>query len=243
MPEWLTSIARLAGKVSPNLPFPSSSLGKHGHDASIFQPLSREKSRTFPRPAHPCLQSSHPAEGYAARRGSQAGSALAVREGRRPSPEGPAENGLPPATRGKRQGIGPPCRFTPRTARRMCLCGTQGGWLGGCVGIVRRDGSSPERRQTPFRRQGPQGEVLRGEKSDRPIPETGGRHPRIAAFAEGPESQAKTAERGAERCHIYFFIRGSFQRPVRYSQKTHGRKIRRVDSGIGRAFCVAQPVS
>jgi hypothetical protein len=49
--------------------------------------------------------------GYAARRGSRAGSALAVREGRAPSPQGPAENGLPPATRGKRQGIGPPLSF------------------------------------------------------------------------------------------------------------------------------------
>jgi len=109
--------------------------------------------------------------------------------------------------------------------RAGCACAAhKGAGSGGCVGIVRRDDSSPERRQTPFRRQGPQGEVLHGEKPERPIPETGGRHPRITAFAEGPESQAKTAERGAERCHLYFFIRGSFQRPVLCLPKPTGAK-------------------
>ena len=42
------------------------------------------------------------------------------------------------------------------------------------------------------------------------------------AKAEGPKSRAKTAERGAERCHIYFYLRGSFQRPVRSSGRARG---------------------
>ncbi|AOF88748.1 hypothetical protein BSY16_3785 [Sinorhizobium sp. RAC02] len=109
--------------------FRAAVLANTGMPLRFCQPLSGEKSRTFPHPANPCLQSCHPARGYAARRGSQAGSALSVREGREPSPEGPAENGLPPATRGKRQGIGQTLSFHARTARRMCLCGTQGGWV------------------------------------------------------------------------------------------------------------------
>ncbi|AOF89982.1 hypothetical protein BSY16_2946 [Sinorhizobium sp. RAC02] len=185
----------------------------------------------------------HPARGYAARRGSQAGSVLAVREGREPSPEGPAENGLPPATRGKRQGIGPTLSFHAangapdvpvRHARRLGLADASASSAG--MAAVRKG-------QTPFRPQCPQGEVLRDEKSERPIPETGGRHPPAPAFAEGSGSQAKTAERGAERCHIHSLLRGSFQRPVRCSLKPHGRRFRRVDVGIGRARRTGQPSS
>jgi hypothetical protein len=82
-----------------------------GYARRDFSTAFRERRCCFPHPAKPCLQSSHPATGYAARRGSRAGSALVVREGRAPSSQGPAENGLPPATRGKRQGIGPPLSF------------------------------------------------------------------------------------------------------------------------------------
>ena len=39
--------------------------------------------------------------------------------------------------------------------------------------------------------------------------------PSSPAFAERPESRAKTAERGAGRCHLTLFTRGSFRRPVR----------------------------
>jgi hypothetical protein len=109
----------------------------------------RRARQNFPHPAKPCLQSCHPAKGYAARRGSRAGSALVVREGRAPSPQGPAENGLPPATRGKRQGIGPTPVVSRPKRRAGCACAAhKGAGSGGCVGIVRRDGSSPERRQT-----------------------------------------------------------------------------------------------
>jgi len=64
---------------------------------------------TFSPPRKSGLHSSHPAEGYAARRGSQAGSALVMREGRAPSSQGSAENGLPPAIRGIWRG----CRTGP----------------------------------------------------------------------------------------------------------------------------------
>ncbi len=77
----------------------------------ILQVFSRHLQRNRPHPSNPCLQSSPSRHGYAARRGSQAGSALLVQEGREPAPKGPAENGLPPATRGKRRGTGPTLSF------------------------------------------------------------------------------------------------------------------------------------
>ena len=80
----------------------------------------------FPRPQNPCHTPLIPPRIHrkALRRGG--GGALGG-EGREPSPRGPAENGLPPATRGKRRGVGSVPWFHPRTARRACLCGTQGG--------------------------------------------------------------------------------------------------------------------
>ena len=74
--------------------------------------ISRKKRPRIsppPRPM-PILRASR--RGYTARRCSEAGSALWVREGRKPSSKGSAENGLPPATRGKRRDIGPTLRFT-----------------------------------------------------------------------------------------------------------------------------------
>jgi hypothetical protein len=203
---------------------------QRGRLPRLLQVISRYLPRNRPHPANPCLQSSPSRHGYAARRGSQAGSALSVREGRVPSSKGPAENGLPPATRGKWRGIGPTPSFTLRTARRMCLCGTQGGWTGGCVGIVRRNASSPEGGNT-FRPASPRS-VMPWRQNGRPIPETGDQHPPAPAFAEGPESRAKTAERGAERCHINLLLRGSFQRPVRGSLTNPRARIRRVDETI-----------
>ncbi|TWF43420.1 hypothetical protein FHW37_12047 [Neorhizobium alkalisoli] len=44
---------------------------------------------------------------------------------------------------------------------------------------------------------------------------TGGKRPSGRTTAEGPKSRAKTAERGAERCHLFLNLRGSFRRPVR----------------------------
>jgi hypothetical protein len=113
--------------------------------------------------------------GYTARRCSEAGSALVVREGRKPSSRGRAENGLPPATRGKRQGIGRTLSFhTPNGAPDVPVRHTRGPGSGGCVGIVRRDDRSPE--GEPFRpvRHG----VRPDDKTGRPIPETGEGHRR-----------------------------------------------------------------
>jgi hypothetical protein len=105
--------------------------------------ISQQNSASFSPPASSMPTIPHPALGYTARRCGEAGSARGVRERRETSCTGPAENGLPPATRGKRRDIGPILPFQPRTARRACLCGTQGGGTGGCVGIVRRDGNRP----------------------------------------------------------------------------------------------------
>jgi hypothetical protein len=96
---------------------------------SLLLPQGEKKNRIlpFPHPPKPCLQSCHPVadrlSGVAARRGRRFGGRKDVRR----HPEGSAETGLPPATRGKRRACRTdPAVFTP-TGRRMCLCGTQGG--------------------------------------------------------------------------------------------------------------------
>ena len=95
----------------------------------LLLPQGEKKNRilSFPHPPKPCLQSCHPVadrlSGVAARRGRRFGGRKDVRR----HPEGLAETGLPPATRGKRRACRTdPAVFTP-TGRRMCLCGTQGG--------------------------------------------------------------------------------------------------------------------
>jgi len=166
----------------------------------------------FPRPANPCLQSPHPVTdtlpGVAARRGWR------VVWGRDARPHAPGLRKMVSLRRhGGSNGVSDRSRrFMPQTARRMCLCGTQGG------------------RDWRMRRHRPPG----GTQAGRPKPSVGIARAcgfdvktamgppgnrrttsAIPAFAEGPESRAKTAERGAERCHIHYFNRGSFQRPVR----------------------------
>ncbi len=108
------------------------------------------------------------------------------------------------------------CRTDPvvsclkRRAGCACAAHKEAG-TGGCVGIVRRTGTRGKAKT--FRR-GRQSVRSRCQNSDEP---SGNRRTTstIPAFAEGSESQAKTAERGAERCHIQYIKRGSFQRPVR----------------------------
>ena len=148
---------------------------------SLLLPQGEKKCRTacFPHPQKPILQSPHPVadrlSGVAARRGRRFGWRKDVRR----HPEGSAETGLPPATREKRRACRTdPAVFTP-TGRRMCLCGTQGG-----------------------------GRASRGVRGVFPV-----RAAQVAAtslstipaFAERSKSQAKTAERGAGRCHIKLF--------------------------------------
>ena len=78
---------------------------------SLLLPQGEKKCRTacFPHPQKPCLQSPHPVadrlSGVAARRGRRFGWRKDVRR----HPEGLAETGLPPATRGKRRA----CRTDP----------------------------------------------------------------------------------------------------------------------------------
>ena len=78
---------------------------------SLLLPQGEKKSRIlpFPRPQKPCLQSCHPVadrlSGVAARRGRR----FRGRKDVRRHPEGLAETGLPPATRGKRRA----CRTDP----------------------------------------------------------------------------------------------------------------------------------
>ena len=81
----------------------------------------------FPRPPNLCLQSPHPAtdtlQGVAARRGRRGA------EGEDAEPLAPGSRKMVPLRRheGSGRASEQPFRFTPRTARRACLCGTQGG--------------------------------------------------------------------------------------------------------------------
>ncbi len=81
----------------------------------------------FPRPPNLCLQSPHPAtdtlQGVAARRGRRGAG------GEDAEPLAPGLRKMVPLRRhgGSGRASDQPFRFTPRTARRACLCGTQGG--------------------------------------------------------------------------------------------------------------------
>ncbi len=101
-----------------------------------------------------------------------------------------------------------PFRFMPRTARRACLCGTQGG----------RDWRM--RRHRPPEWKGPEGDPFRPHRlacaaGDNGPDRSGNRRQTstVPVLAEGPKSRAQTAERGAERCHVLTFKRGSFSAP------------------------------
>ena len=78
---------------------------------SLLLPQGEKKCHALacPHPPNPCLQSCHPVadrlSGVAARRGRRFGGRKDVRR----HPEGSAETGLPPATRGKRRA----CRTDP----------------------------------------------------------------------------------------------------------------------------------
>ena len=175
----------------------------------------------FPRLPDLCLYSLHPAadtpQGVAARRDRRGA------WGKDAKPHAP---GLRKVVSLRRHGgsgrmSDRSCRFTPRTARRMCLCGTQGGWTGGCVGIVRRDGKQSVGGDASVRcRQGAR--CRDAKRTSHP----GNRRATSSApaFAEGPKSQAKTAERGAEGCHYIFHSRQlSAPRPMLFYILTGGK--------------------
>jgi hypothetical protein len=179
------------------------------HPRKIHTP-THEISTTYPpphpRPPNPCLKSTRSALGYTGRRAGEVGPAPGVRGRRKISPPGFAENGLPPATRGEARGFGPdPRLLKPERARRACLCGTQGGLGIGVAGRIRPS------RQRAFG----EGALGVGGNLVRPGFWQPDEHRSRKTLAEGPESRATTAERGAERCHIKLNLRGSFQRPVR----------------------------
>ncbi|TCN41512.1 hypothetical protein EV665_113101 [Shinella granuli] len=85
-------------------------------------------------------------------------------------------------------------------------------------------GMKTVRKGLPFRPPSPRRAMADAKTENGLLPETDGKRPPGPAFAEGPKSRAKTAERGAERRHTYIFRHGPFQRAVRCSLKTHGRK-------------------
>ncbi len=178
---------------------------RHAHSL----PLHPSPFSPSNKPVPTILPSRH---GYTARRDSEAGSARGVGKRRKTSRTGPAENGLPPATWGKRWGVGPilsfhasngapdvPVRHTRRPGLADASASSAGREHAGrpkpSVGVARACGRDVKTAMDP--------------SGNRRTTST------IPAFAEGSESQAKTAERGAERCHIQYIKRGSFQRPVR----------------------------
>ncbi len=108
------------------------------------------------------------------------------------------------------------CRTDPVVScsrrRAGCACAVhKGAGIGGCVGIVRR--VETRGKVKTFRRDR---QSVRSRCQTALCPPGNRRTTSsIPAFAERPKSRAKTAERGAERCHLYYFSRGSSQRPVR----------------------------
>ncbi len=142
--------------------------------------------------------------GYTARRCGEAGSALLAGDGRKPSPRGLAENGLPPATRGKRRGVGPgPPLHASNGASGVPVRHTRGPGVMDASASSAGAAFSRERRQNPFRPGRAQGEPARCAKPDKTRPGNRRRTFLRPAFAERPKSRAKTAERGAERRHIH----------------------------------------
>ena len=148
----------------------------------LLLPQGEKKCRIlrFPHPQKPCLQSCHPVtdrlSGVAARRGRRFGWRKDVRR----HPEGSAETGLPPATRGKRRA----CRTDPavfqlnrapdvpvRHARRRASIAWR---LRGYPRFARRRWRQPACPQSP------------PSQRDR-------------------SREAQTAERGAGMCHIKLF--------------------------------------
>ena len=115
------------------------------------------------------------------------------------------------------------CRTDPVVScpkwRAGCACAARkGAGTGGCVGIVRRVEQAGRRKSSVgiARACGFDVKTALFPPGNRRVTSA------IPGFAEGPESRAKTAERGAERCHIHYFSRGSSQRPVRNALEPTG---------------------
>ncbi|TCN46369.1 hypothetical protein EV665_10441 [Shinella granuli] len=183
----------------------SSSSGLTRGSIRTARPLLPKKHAPFSPPTNSVptiLPSRH---GYAARRGSEVGPALVAGEGREPAPQGPAENGLPPATRGKRRGVGPTLPFhAPDGAPGVPVRHTRG--PGPADASASSAGVKPLREgcESAF----PSAIAMARDCAC----QNGGAHPgnrrqasTAPALAEGPQSRAKTAERGAERCRRYNF--------------------------------------
>jgi hypothetical protein len=105
---------------------PACSGNRQPRDTPLVIPLPTPH---FPRLINPCLQSSHPVadtlQGVAARR------ARRRVWGKDAKSHAPGLRKVVSLRRhGGSDGISDrSCRFAPRTARRMCLCGIQGGWI------------------------------------------------------------------------------------------------------------------
>ena len=181
---------------------------------SLLLPQGEKKNRIplFPHPPKPCLQSPHPVadrlSGVAARRGRRFGWRKDVRR----HPEGSAETGLPPATGGKRRA----CRTDP---------------------AVFQPNRAPD---VPVRHARRRASIARRLRGFPRFARCRWRRPTVTipAFAESPKSQAKTAERGAGRCHHYYHYRGSFRRPVRAFHSHHD-----VTTGVGRRVAQRRGIS
>mgnify|MGYP005760502977 CR=1 FL=1 len=150
-----------------------------GSSPRMTKEKTHPRSSPSPKPV-PILPLSR--RGYTRRRPGEAGPALVVKGRREPSSSGSAENGLPPARRGKQMVPDRP----PASDARKSAPGVPVRHTGGSMRMV-----SPD---LQVRRDA--GAASLGTR------ETGGQTPLHSTFAERPESRAQTAERGAERCHI-----------------------------------------
>ena len=175
--------------------------------------LSSKSTRRFSPPPRSMPTISLSRRGYTARRDSEAGSARGVREGRarnlthrvrgKWSPSGD-----PGETKGRRAG---PSVCPDKFGGRACVAHKGMGSRSGNV----RGGSAPVR---PI--------AVEDDANGRPwlgivdslacmVPSEEGRAtvPWNAILPERPKSRAQTAERGAGRCHVYIFSRGTAGAP------------------------------
>ena len=170
----------------------------------------------FPRPANPCLQSPIPPRIH--RKALRRGGVGAGREGATQNFTHRARGKWSPSGEtGEMAGCrtGPP--FCPdQVAGRACAahnmaaapCGVRG--LRPCShGAVEDDAD----RRSWLRHR----EILRACMT--PSQEGRATVPTDPAIAERPQSRAKTAERGAARCHVLYIQMRQLQRPVRCSLK------------------------
>jgi hypothetical protein len=163
--------------------------------ADISRPPAHRRrnfSSPFSPPIKPMPTITPSSSGYTGRRSGEAGPAPDVKKRRKSSRTGFAENGLPPATRAERMRVGRQRRLFDQTQQSAGRA---------CVAHKGKTGSGSHR-------------PLSARWFERAIGNGDGKRHSPIFQSEGPKSRAKTAERGAERCHLLLTYEAAFSAPA-----------------------------